>query len=314
MKTVLVTGANGFVGRALCRTLLEAGYTVKAPLRSIQKIDNLNPHFEPIPIGEIDQVDWKPILVGVDAVIHLAARVHQMQDSSLDPAAEYRRVNVEATRGLAEAAAEAGVHRFVFLSSIKVNGEFTTTSSFTEQDQPNPIDPYGVSKLEAEQVLQKMATHSKLKFVIIRTPLVYGPGVKANFAKLVSLVNKRVPFPFGSIQNQRSLIYVGNLVSALILSMKHEKAIGNTYLVSDPNVVSTAELIRKIAHAYRRPALVYPVPVKWIETLARLLGRQMAAQRLLSSLVVDHSKIKAELGWEPPFTMQGGLEKMVSEA
>lgn len=259
-------------------------------------------------------------------VVHLAARVHVMHDTVTEPLAEFRKVNVIGTERLAKKAATEGVRRFVFVSSIKVNGEKTSflnhhaqqissnplsmrenLRSFLEDDAPNPQDPYAVSKWEAEQILRQIAQETGMEVVIIRPPLVYGPRVGANFLKLLKLIKKGMPLPFGLIDNQRSLIYVGNLVDAIITSLEHPAAAGQTYLVSDGEDVSTPELIRRIATSLGRPARLLPIPPALLRFAGHLTGKSAQVERLLDSLVIDSSKIRRELGWVPPFTMEQGL-------
>ena len=256
-----------------------------------------------------DSTDWSELLRHTDVVIHLAARVHVMHDDVEDPLAAFRAVNLHGTVNLARQAAAAGVKRFVYVSSIKVNGECTDVKPFTESDDPNPQDPYGVSKWEAEQALGKIGHETGMEMVIVRPPLVYGPGVKANFYSLLKLVSKALPLPLGSIHNRRSMIYVGNLVDALILCATHPAAAGRTYLVSDGEDVSTPQLVKEIAIAMKRPDRVFPFPLSIMRLAARMTGRSPAVDRLTQSLEIDNSKIRKELGWQPPYSMQQGLQK-----
>lgn len=310
MKKILVTGANGFVGTALCASLLEQGYHLRAAMRSHFSALTQHPHFEIYPIGEIDQTNWQPLLKDVDLVIHLAARVHQMNDSVKNAEAEYDRVNVRGTEKIAEAALKAGVKRFVFLSSIKVNGEESLPSGFKEQDEVAPEGFYALSKWEAEQVLIEKTRNTALELVILRTPLVYGKGVKANFAKLIQLVKPALPLPLNGINNKRSFIYIDNLVSALSLVSFHPEAKGNLYLVADSEMLSTTELIQEIAMAKGFKAKLLPVPQTILRLMAKLLSKEASTKRLLGSLAVDNSKIKTELGWNPPYSLSEGLRRM----
>lgn len=302
---ILVTGASGFVGHLLIKTLKHHdGIKVAAAGRSATQscadefyvVSNFN-----------QQGVWHEPLDGCDVVIHLAARVHVMHDKAEDPLDAFLSVNLHGTLNLANAAAKAGVKRFVFVSSIKVNGEYTEGQPFTAQDAPNPQDPYAVSKWQAEQALHKLSEETGMEVVIVRPPLVYGPGVKANFASLLSIVNKRLPLPLGSINNVRSMIYVGNLVDALITCTMHVNAAGQTYLVCDNEDVSTPQLIEKLTFVLKRPYLVFPFPISIMRLLARLVAKSSAVDRLTQSLVIDCSSLCNELGWEPPFTMQEGL-------
>lgn len=305
--SILVTGANGFVGSALCECLRKRGMSVRGATRT----RGLNVDGdECIAVGDISaQTDWTPALKNVDQVVHLAARVHVMNEKSADPLAEFHRVNVGGTASLARQAAVAGVRRFVFLSSIKVNGELTTSSQrFAANDVPAPADAYGVSKHEAEQVLWKIVAETDMELVILRPPLVYGPGVSGNFMRLLQVLDRRWPLPLGAIQNQRSLIYVGNLVDAIRRSLRHPKAAGKTFLVSDGVDVSTPELVRGIAAALGRRPFLLPVPVSWMRRAGRVLGNQAAVDRLVGSLCVDIAPLREELGWTPPYTMQAALE------
>jgi nucleoside-diphosphate-sugar epimerase len=249
---------------------------------------------------------WNHALAGVDTIIHLAARVHIMDDPEADPLIEFRRVNVEGTAQLAREAAKAGVKRLVFISSIKVNGEETSTP-YTSDSPPHPSDPYGISKWEAEQALRKIEAESGLEVVVVRPTLVYGPGVKANFLKMMKIISSGIPLPLASIKNKRSLIHVGNLVDALVTCASHPAAAGHTYLVSDGEDASTPELIRRTAKALGVPAWLLPFPVSLMRLAGKLTGRRGAVNRLTGSLTVDSSKIRRELGWVPPFTMEEGL-------
>lgn len=299
---ILVTGANGFLGSTLSQTFVARGYEHKKVVRRAC--------LGTISVGSIDdQTVWGDALSGVDMVVHFAARVHVMHDTVTDPLAEFRKVNVFGTERLAREATRAGVRRFIYVSSIKVNGESTGahSGSFTEKNVPNPQDPYGVSKWEAEQALHRIAQETGLEVVIVRPPLVYGPGVGANFLRLLRFVHKGVPLPFGSIKNQRSLVYVGNLVDAIITCLEHPAAAGQTYLVSDGEDVSTPELIRRIATSLGRPTRLLPVPPALLRFAGQLTGKSAQVERLLDSLVIDSPKIRRELGWTPPFTMEQGL-------
>lgn len=301
----LITGANGFVGKALCAELLRQGYPVRAAVRSGDtSIENL----EVAAVGSIDgETDWTDALRGVDVVIHLAARVHVMRDPAQDPLAEFRRVNTLGTETLARAAARAGVKRFIFLSSIKVNGEETRGTAFTELDAPNPQDPYAISKWEAEQALHRIAADTGMEVVVLRCPLVYGPGVKGNFLRLMQAVARGIPLPLALADNRRSLIYLGNLTGAISACLHHPEAVGKTYLVSDGEDVSTAQLILQMARALGRPARLWPCPLGLMRLAAMMTGKSDEVTRLLGSLCIDSSKIRRELGWRPSHTLAQGL-------
>lgn len=304
---ILVTGANGFVGRELCKVLPRHGYAVMAALRS----ENTSlSGVEPVIIGGIDSTtDWSGALLNIDTVIHLAARVHVMHDDVVDLLAEFRKVNVAGTLNLAMQAAKAGVKRFIFISSVKVNGEHSVSSKpFTEADIANPQDAYGVSKFEAEQGLLKIAQQTGMEVVIIRPPLVYGAGVKANFASMMLAVKRGMPLPLGAIQNQRSFVYVGNLVSLIVRCIDAPAAANEVFLVSDGEDLSTTRLLRGCAEALGLNARLLPVPQKWVEFFAGLVGKSGIAQRLCGNLQVDISKAKTLLDWTPPITVVDGLK------
>ena len=297
----LVTGATGFVGTALCDRLAASGYRVVPAVRSRSGL----PH--EVVVGNLDSsTDWRPALTGCDAVIHLAARVHVMDDTAQNPLALYRATNTEATLNLARHAAQAGVKRFVFISTIKVNGE-GRAEPYRESDAAAPGDAYAISKWEAEQGLRQIAADTGLEVVILRPPLVYGPGVKANFQRLIHIVKRGWPLPLGAIRNRRSLLYLGNFVDAIRLCVEHPAAAGQTFLLDEGVPVSTPELIRAVARALGRPAHLLAVPVWMLEAAGTLLGKRAAVARLTGSLFVDSSVIRSRLGWVPPFTLEQGL-------
>lgn len=310
-RTVLVTGATGFVGRYLCRRLLEENFRVRGTLLESEYPSSLVSGVEPVTVKPLaSDTAWGHALAGVDIIIHLAARVHVMDDPAAEPLAEFRKVNVEGTAHLAGAAARAKVKRFVFISSVKVNGE-ENISPYLSDSAANPSDPYGVSKWEAEQALRKIEAEAGLEVVTIRPTLVYGPGVKANFLKMMKIVSRGIPLPFASINNRRSLIYVGNLVDALVACAVHPEAAGRTYLVSDGEDLSTPELIRRTGSALGIAARLFYMPVALMKLAGALTGRSSAVNRLTGSLTVDSSKIRQELGWLPPYTMEEGLLQTV---
>jgi nucleoside-diphosphate-sugar epimerase len=306
---VLVTGATGFVGGFLCRTLMDAGWSVRGTLLEGEDPASLAFGVEPAPVAPLGEAtDWRAALAEVDTVIHLAARVHIMDDPAADPLRAFRQVNVAGSLKLGREAARAGVRRLVFISSIKVNGE-ESVSPYRHDSPVHPVDPYGISKWEAELGLREIARHSGLELVVLRPPLVYGPGVKANFFNLLKVVHRGIPLPLGSIDNRRSLVFVGNLVDALARCADHPAAAGGTYLVSDGDDVSSAELARRIGRALGAPARIFPVPVPLMKLAGMLTGKGAAVQRLTGSLVVDTSALARDLGWRPPFTMDQGLQE-----
>jgi UDP-glucose 4-epimerase len=305
---VLVTGASGFVGSALCEHLIERGLTTTGIVR----------HFPANPVPGVDyQIVsdlsksklWKEILAGVDVVVHCAARAHVMRDSEIDPLAVYREVNVEGTRYLAEQAVSYGIKRFIYISSIKVNGEGTSEQPFKADDIPAPEDAYGISKWEAEQVLQKIVCNSKLEIVIIRPPLVYGPEVRANFFKLMRLVKSGLPLPLGAINNSRSFVALDNLVDLILICLDHPAAIDQTFLVSDGDDLSTPELLRRTAKAFGKSPRLIPIPVLLLKATALLLGKKDFYQRLCGPLQIDIGKAKQLLGWTPKVSVDAALLK-----
>ena len=310
-KLALVTGANGFVGRMLCAELLRRGWKVRAAVRSA---GNDVQGAETAVVGNVDgDTDWTAALQDVDVVFHLAARVHVMKDTASDPLAEFNRVNRDGTENLARAAARAGVQRLVYASSVKVNGEGTTGKhAYSESDKPEPQDAYGISKWQAEQALHKVAGETGLEIVIVRPPLVYGPGVKGNFISLLKAVQKGVPLPLAGADNARSLVYVGNLVDSLVRCATHPAAAGQTYLVRDGEDVSTAVLVEKIAVALGRKSRSFPVSPALMRLAGKVLGRAEQIDRLFGSLRVDDSKLCGELGWTPPYTLDQGLHDTVA--
>ncbi len=303
----LVTGAAGFIGNALCKHLSAHGHQV---MRAVRRDDTLSGD---ILFSQIDgATDWAEALTGCDAVVHLAARVHVMDDTAQDPRALYQATNTDATLNLARQAAQTGVKRFVYISSIKVNGEGRDTP-YRETDAAAPEGAYAISKWEAEQGLQRIAADTGLEVVILRPPLVYGPGVKANFQQLLRMVERGWPLPLGAIRNRRSFLYLGNFVDAIRLCIEHPAAAGQTFLLEDGQAVSTPELIRALSHAMGRPARLLAVPVKVLELAGTRLGKRAAVARLTGSLYVDSSAIRSRLGWTPPYTLQQGLAATVAE-
>jgi nucleoside-diphosphate-sugar epimerase len=306
--TILVTGASGFVGHALCAHLQQQGCEVHAAVRTPTGFLQAN---RIVTIPSLDpQTDWTQALAGINTVVHLAARVHVMQDTATDPALEFRKTNVDATLHLARQAAQAGVKRFVFLSSVKANGESTRPGKpFRETDAPQPQDGYGRSKCEAEAGLRQITSATGLEVVIIRSPLVYGPGVKANFASLMRLVSRAWPLPLGSIHNRRSLVNLSNLVDFITLCTSHPAAANQTFLVSDGQDMSTTELVRAMAQAAGVPARLLPVPASLLLVAGRCIGQRAAMQRLCGNLQVDIFKARDLLQWQPAVSVIEGLEQ-----
>jgi UDP-N-acetyl-alpha-D-quinovosamine dehydrogenase len=304
---IVVTGANGFVGQPMCAALRQRGHEVRRIVRHAPAPGGQPDTFA---IGSIDErTNWSEALQGADVVIHLAARAHVMRENAADPLAAFRRINVDGTERLARAAAAAGVRRMVFVSSIKVNGEATAPGAkFTEEDVPAPRDAYAISKLEAEDALHRVARETALEVVILRPPLVYGPRVKGNFLQMINALAEGVPLPLASIRNLRSLVYVGNLADALIACATHPAAAGQTYLLCDGEDVSTPALLRTLAAALGVSARLFPFPPWLLRMLAKLAGKGAQTDRLVGSLRVDSGKIRGQLDWTPPHTLQQGLQ------
>jgi nucleoside-diphosphate-sugar epimerase len=305
METVLVTGANGFIGRALCGVLAASGRrvrkAVRAPMRSLP---------DALAVGDIGaDTDWRTALEGVSGVVHLAARTHVLRETASDPLAEYRKINVSGTERLARSAAAGGVRRLVFVSSVKVSGECTGERPYAEDDTPRPEDAYGISKWEAEQALSRIAAETGLEVVVLRPPLVYGPGVKGNFLRLMNLVARGVPLPLGAVDNRRSFIYTGNLAGAIVKALDAPQAAGKTYLVSDGEDVSTPDLVRGLARALGVKPRLLSLPLAALGLAAALAGKRAEFARLTGSLQVDSSRIRRELGWDPRYSLARGLEE-----
>ncbi|MDH4554970.1 SDR family oxidoreductase [Pseudomonas sp. BN417] len=310
MSKILITGVSGFVGRAVHDELASRGLAeLVVAVRGSSS--GLGASSTVVRIPGIDGcTDWRVALAGVEVVIHSAARVHVMNDKSADPLAEFRKVNVEGTLNLARQAASQGVRRFIFISSIKVNGESTPPDSpYSADAVPAPLDPYGVSKLEAEVGLRALANETGLEVVILRPTLVYGPGVKANFLNMMRWIYRGVPLPFGSIHNKRSFVALDNLVDLIVTCVKHPSAANETFLVSDGEDLSTSELLRRMGVALRRPARLLAIPSWLLERAASFIGRRDISQRLCGSLQVDINKNSELLGWTPPVSVDQALRK-----
>lgn len=309
MQKVLITGASGFIGKALCKKMLKRSWRVRGTIRSTKIINNLPSGVNPVFIGSIGpKTDWGKATANIEVVVHLAAHSDDKRNDFKNSLAAYRYINVDGTKCLARAAAANGIKRFVHLSTVKVHGEGRATP-YNEVDIHQPQDAYSISKWEAEKILGKIAEETGIEIVIIRSPLVYGPDVKANFLYLLELVERGVPLPLASVNNQRSLVYLDNLVDAIVTCVSHPRAAGNTYLVSDGEDVSTPELIRRISFVLGKPARLFPFPSVMLK-MAGIISRQsVPIDRLLKSLTVDCSKIRRELDWQAPFSMDQGLSE-----
>ena len=309
---VLVTGANGFIGQQICRTLVQSGKNVTACIR--EQVDDqifagIRESISICKIPSLDaDVEFSHILDDVDVVIHLAGRAHVMHETAANPLREFRRVNVGGTKSLAQAAARSGVKRFIYLSSIKVNGESTDVVPFMADDAPGYSDPYGQSKWEAEERVQEIATGTSMEWVIVRPPLVYGPGVRGNFLALLNSIYRGTPWPVGSLHNRKSLVSVFNLCDFLMSLLNHPAAANNRFLVADQRDVSTQELIRQISVSLCCSPRIVPCHKAILEMAGAAFGRSASAQRLTSSLVVDRQKVKDVLGWSAPTTLEWGLD------
>lgn len=311
--TMVVTGANGFVGRAVLHRLseMDAG-TVRVAVRRREAAQGLLPGADVYAVGDLSgDTEWRNALTGVDTVIHLAARVHLLHDDAADQVAAYTRVNVDATRRLAQQAADNGVRRVVFLSTLKVHGE---EGHFRESDMSDPFDPYARSKWAAELELQRIARETGLEVTVIRPPLVHGPGARGNLRTLIRAIDRGIPLPLGSVDNRRSLVGVDNLADLIVRCVSNPAAAGETFLVSDGADVSTPELIRGLASAMRRPVRLVHVPPAILLNAARMVGKGAAARRLLGSLTVDIAKARTMLGWTPPVSVTEGFRRAVGSA
>ncbi len=303
---VLITGASGFIGREITNQLITHGANVRAAVRKVSKVD-----LERLAPTLGSQANWYPVLEGASAVIHTAARAHMLNDQSADPLTVFREVNTVGTLVLARQAAAMNVKRFVFLSSIGVNG-VENPSPFREFDLPNPVEPYAVSKLEAEKGLLEIAKETGMEVVIIRPPLVYGPNAPGNFGRLVSAVRRGVPLPLGSVtRNRRTLVGLDNLVDLILTCLHHPAAANQIFLAGDGEDISTTDLLRKIALAFQVPSRLLPFPLAWLELGASVVGKKAIVNRLCGSLQVDIGKARSLLAWSPPLSLDQGLNKVV---
>lgn len=306
---ILVTGATGFIGRALLEHMRGEAYDVLGAVRAEASAAR---GFVRAPDLSAKS-DWREVLTGRNVVVHTAARAHVLKETEHNPLAVFRMVNTAGTLNLARQAAAVGVRRFVFISSIGVNGAFTRAGEcFTEQSPPAPHNPYAISKWEAEQGLLEISRETGIEVVILRPPLIYGPGVKANFLQLLKWVESGWPLPLGGIQNRRSFLFLGNFVDAIRLCIEHPAAAGQTFLVDDDEPVSTPELIRAVARALGRPAHLLSVPAGMLALAGALLGKRAAVAQLTGSLLIDSSAIRSHLGWTPPHSMAEGLAATVA--
>ncbi len=302
---VLVTGATGFIGRTLCEELAGSGYVVRAAVRR----ECVAPPgvAERAIVGDLCTTsDWQTHLQGVDTVIHLAARVHVLRNRSVNASA-YMETNFHATRRLAEEAATAGVRRFIYLSSVKVNGEGSGAHAYTAADEPRPVDAYGESKWRAEKALLEIGNRTGIEATVVRSPLVYGPGVRANFLRLMALIERQWPLPFGAVDNRRSLVSVWNLCDLLLKLVRHPVAPGQVWMVSDAEDLSTAELLQRLGSAMHRRVRLISVPIRLLRLGALLTGREAELIRLCDSLVIDTAETRERLGWEPRVSVNEAL-------
>jgi UDP-glucose 4-epimerase len=315
MQKILITGATGFVGCALCQHLVTQKINIKISITAVVRKYN---HSLPVSVQQIKiddltaNIDWLSLLKDIDCIIHLAGRAHIVKECITDPLAAFRQVNTQATLHLATQAAKQGVRRFIFLSSIKVNGEETQLHQpFQVTDKIAPLDPYGISKYEAEQGLQEIAVNSALELVIIRPPLIYGENVKANFLKMMQWVQRGIPLPLGAVKNKRSLLALDNLLDFITLCIHHPKADNQIFLLSDDHDLSTIELLRALATSLEKPLILLPVPVSLLLKGAEVFGKRGQLARLCGSLQIDLSHTKKQLAWKPTITTDNAVQKTV---
>ena len=313
MKKIFVTGASGFIGHSLCKTLSNSNFFVRGSVRS----DDLfltNNQIEYVSVGNINhQTYWKDVLNGIDCIIHCAGRAHRMNENKNSN--KYFLMNTESTKNLAEQAAEMGVKRLIFLSSIKVNGEFTnkigSNHKFYFNDIPNAKDDYAKSKLEAEKILFEISSRLGLEVVVIRLPLIYGNNVKGNLARLIKIIRKNIPLPLSKVENQRSMIGIDNLIDLLICCIDHPKANRKTFLASDGKDLSTPDLIKLIASSMGKKANLFPMPIFMLKFLGLFFKRRREINRLIGSLRIDNSYTKDILNWKPPVSVEEGIRRMI---
>lgn len=307
--TVLLTGASGFIGSAIFQEMCAQGMDVRPVYRKPSKVAPIG---KAVCVSTLDSsTDWKGTLQGISVIIHCAARAHVMRDETLNPLAEYRRVNVDGTLALAQQAAAAGVKRLIFISSIGVNGGQTFGKPFTEKDNPQPEEPYAQSKWEAEQALRSLVAKTNMELVVIRSPLVYGPNAPGNFGRLIKVVKKGIWLPLGAVHNCRTFVALGNLIDLILLCIHHPAAADQTFLAGDGDDLSTTELLRRLGEAMQKPTRLLPVPVKLMEFGAGFLRRKGLMKKICGDLQVDISKARDLLGWNPPLTVAQGLKKAV---
>lgn len=310
---VLVTGATGFVGQHLCRYLLENGFSVKAVGRK-PSIDINHSRLTYYSVPTINgSTDWSDMLQGVHFVVHLAARVHQLKDKGMQALKAYQETNVRGTQQLASAAIKHDVKRFIYVSTIKVLGEKTIEMPLRAEEQPRAMDAYSLSKLKAELIVQEKSRRSGMEWVIVRPPLVYGPGVKGNFARIFKLAKSRLPLPFAGLNNRRSLVSVYNLVSFITCCLTHPNANREVFLVSDNQDLSTGELVRILRRLQGRWSLLFPFPKNFLRTLGFCLGARNQVARLVDSLQLNMEKSMRLLNWAPPFSVTDTLKLMLEE-
>lgn len=325
MKKILITGASGFIGRSLCKTLSTSGRFFRGAVRSIESIST-DTRSNYVSIGDIStKINWKNALANIDCIIHCAGRAHVMNETKKNELEIYRSINVQGTKLLAQEAAKAGVKRLIFLSSIKVMGESTDNNQtnmdskkknnffFKYNDVPNPVDSYSKSKLETEKILWEISSITGLEIVVIRIPLVYGYGVKGNLMRLFKLINLGIPLPFSRINNKRSLIGIDNLVDLLIRCCDHPNAKGKTFLVSDGKDLSTPDLINYLALFMGKKVCLFPFPLFLLKFLGFFFGKKKEINRLVGSLRIDNSYTKEILNWDPPISVEEGIRRMVQE-
>jgi nucleoside-diphosphate-sugar epimerase len=311
MEKILVTGADGFVGRQLCQTLSQKGFWVRGAIRQTPSAPAEGRQY--VPVGDIGpDTDWTQALRGIDLVVHLAGRAHIRRDSASNSVAEYERTNTLGTMRLAQMAAAAKIKRFIFLSSVKVNGEETHDQPFGETDRPAPLGAYAVSKWQAEEGLLHLSRQGSLPVVIIRPPLVYGPGVRANFLQLIRWVDSGIPLPLGKIKNRRSLVGLRNLMDFIIICLHNPAAAGEIFLVSDGEDLSTPALIQRIGGFLGRSVRLIPIPYQFLSIMARILGKKDPFDKLCHSLQVNVGKARKVLHWNPPFSVNEELEQTIT--